>query len=403
MVKSNSNSNLSVSMATSDSPQHAEDSTATTSYVTMEKGPPQIGYATTLYVTMEEGRLPEGSTNVTTATANAASSSATSSLTRTESSSSTTITIIKDELIELFWELMDFNRQRNWKKKVLTVSVAVCTLFVVVDLLFLGNIINGIHTFANWMSLHIFSGTLLYVLLLTCCTLIMIPPSILIFVCGYVYTDISGLAMGIPAAVLASFAGCLLGAVLAFLRARYMMRDLFLLFSKRYKIIRAVDKAIQHHGFRVMLLLRLCPVVPFNGLNYIGGVTAISMEDFVFALIGVLPLILFTVVLGATAESLLVNQQDQDLTVQEFAVRKVQIVVGLLFVMVAVIITLYKAKKELVIELAAEQEAELLAQNVKKAVGNRNHNDPEDYQQDEQVEVTLREGIDDEEWFWFYS
>jgi uncharacterized membrane protein YdjX (TVP38/TMEM64 family) len=255
--------------------------------------------------------------------------------------------------------------------------------------------------------------------LLTCCTLVMIPPSILIFVCGYVFTEATdSLAQGIPAAVLASFAGCAVGAVLAFVRARYMMRDLFQLFSQRYQIIRAVDHALQHNGFRVMLLLRLCPVVPFNGLNYIGGVTSISMEDFVFALVGTLPLILFTVVLGATAESLLVTQDD--LTTGEYVVRRIMMVIGLLLVAVAVVITLYKAKKELVRELAAEQELE----NAKRAVGNRDSpligsiggvgggNDnpgamnqvregPEDQQV--QVEVTLREGIDDEEWFWFYS
>jgi uncharacterized membrane protein YdjX (TVP38/TMEM64 family) len=411
MVKSKS----SAAMATSSSPQHAGD--ATTSYVTMEEGPPREGYATTSYVTMEEGRQQEqGSGATTTATTSSATTAAaaaaatattTTTATATATPTKTENKSIKDELVELFWELMDFNRQRNWKKKVLTVFMVVSTVFVVVDLVFLGHILDAIHTFAAWMSLHILPGTLLFIVLLTCCTLIMIPPSILIFVCGYVFAQVSGLAMGIPAAVLASFAGCAVGAILAFLRARYMMRDLFQLFSKRYKIIRAVDKALQHNGFRVMVLLRLCPVVPFNGLNYIGGVTSISMEHFVLGLVGTLPLLIFTVVLGATAESLLVTQDD--LTVQEYTIRKIWMVTGLLFVMIAVIITLYKAKKELIRELEAERQAELLAQNVKLAVGNRDHthsmNQPQDCTEDPQVqvEVCLREGIDDEEWFWFYS
>jgi uncharacterized membrane protein YdjX (TVP38/TMEM64 family) len=330
------------------------------SHVTMGEGPLREELA---YVDMEEGRLQEEFDATTTTTTTTASSTiaattiiATTTPPRTDSYGflpSDESKSIKDELMELFFEVMDFNRQRNWKKKVLAVCMGVCTVFVVVDLIFLGNIMYIIRKFAAWMSLHIFPGTLLFIGLLTCCTLIMIPPSILMFVCGYVFAQVCGLVTGIPAAVLVSFAGCAVGAILAFLRARYMMRDLFQLFSKRYKIIGAVDRAIKHHGFRVMVLLRLCPIIPFNGLNYFGGVTSISMEHYVFALVGTLPLIILTVVAGAGAESLVA---DQDMTADEYAIRRVQIVVGLLFILVAVIITLFKAKKELVRELAVEQE-----------------------------------------------
>jgi uncharacterized membrane protein YdjX (TVP38/TMEM64 family) len=356
-------SNSIVSRPTTASPQHTRD-----------KGPLREGLAGTTYVDMEEGRRREEFDATTTITA--ASTIATTTIVATTTPSRTDSygflpsnesKSIKDELRELFFEVMDFNRQRNWKKKVLAVCMGVCTVFVVVDLLFLGNIIYIIHKFAAWMSLHIFPGTMLFIGLLTCCTLIMIPPSILMFVCGYVYAQACGLVTGIPAAVLVSFAGCAVGAILAFLRARYIMRDLFQLFSKRYKIIGAVDRAIKHHGFRVMVLLRLCPIIPFNGLNYFGGVTSISMEHYVFALVGTLPLITLTVVAGAGAESLVA---EQDMTADEYVIPRIQIVAGLLFILVAVIITLFKAKKELVRELAAEQEElvrELVAEQAERA------------------------------------
>jgi hypothetical protein len=62
--------------------------------------------------------------------------------------------------------------------------------------------------------------------------------------------------------------------------------------------------ALQLNGFRIMLLLRLCPIVPFNGLNYIGGVTKVSPQDFTLALVGTLPFQLLLVIIGATTESL---------------------------------------------------------------------------------------------------
>ena len=54
-----------------------------------------------------------------------------------------------------------------------------------------------------------------------------------------------------------------------------------------------------------MLLLRLCPLIPFNGLNYIGGITSVSWEEFTMALIGTLPLQLLLVIMGATTQSMM--------------------------------------------------------------------------------------------------
>lgn len=50
-----------------------------------------------------------------------------------------------------------------------------------------------------------------------------------------------------------------------------------------------------------MLLLRLCPIIPFNGLNYIGGVTSVSLEEYTQALIGILPITLLWSTVGAVS------------------------------------------------------------------------------------------------------
>jgi uncharacterized membrane protein YdjX (TVP38/TMEM64 family) len=46
---------------------------------------------------------------------------------------------------------------------------------------------------------------------------------------------------------------------------------------------RAVDRAFETMGFRLFLLLRLSPALPFNALNYIGGITAIHFRDYWWA------------------------------------------------------------------------------------------------------------------------
>ena len=48
----------------------------------------------------------------------------------------------------------------------------------------------------------------------------------------------------------------------------------------------AIERAVSARGRRIVFLLRLSPVVPFNFLNYALGLTTISVWDFVFASLG---------------------------------------------------------------------------------------------------------------------
>ena len=66
-----------------------------------------------------------------------------------------------------------------------------------------------------------------------------------------------------------------------------------------------------------MFLLRLCPVIPYNGLNYCCGISDVSVLDFVISLVGIVPFQLFTIIVGSTAANYstgnLHNNADQEL------------------------------------------------------------------------------------------
>src|SRR5258708_11841583 len=51
----------------------------------------------------------------------------------------------------------------------------------------------------------------------------------------------------------------------------------------------AIERAVSARGRRIVFLLRLSPVVPFNFLNYALGLTTISVWDFVLASLGTVP------------------------------------------------------------------------------------------------------------------
>ena len=109
----------------------------------------------------------------------------------------------------------------------------------------------------------------------------LIPASLLTLAAGAVF----GL---LPGAVYALI-GATLGSTAAFLLGRYVARRLV---AKRLAAMPrfvAIERAVSAHGRRIVFLLRLSPVVPFNFLNYALGLTTISVWDFVFASLGTVP------------------------------------------------------------------------------------------------------------------
>jgi uncharacterized membrane protein YdjX (TVP38/TMEM64 family) len=97
-----------------------------------------------------------------------------------------------------------------------------------------------------------------------------------------------------------------IGATLAFLVARYLARDKVAEMAKRHPKLKAVDKAVSAQGWKVVVLLRLSPLIPFNLQNYFYGVTAIKFWHYVSAtLVGMVPGTLMYVYLGVAGKAVL--------------------------------------------------------------------------------------------------
>ena len=89
-------------------------------------------------------------------------------------------------------------------------------------------------------------------------------------------------------------------AALAFLLARTLLRSRVEQLARRSRAFRAVDEAIEEGGWKVVGLLRLSPVVPFNALNYLLGLTAVPFVPAVLvSWIAMLPATVLFVYFGA--------------------------------------------------------------------------------------------------------
>jgi uncharacterized membrane protein YdjX (TVP38/TMEM64 family) len=135
-------------------------------------------------------------------------------------------------------------------------------------------------------------GMAAYVAVYALATVFMVPGSLLTLLAGMVYGLVVGAALVIPAS--------LTGATLAALLGRTLLRGwVEAKVSERPKI-RALDQAIGREGFKMVMLLRLSPVLPFTLLNYALGITSVPLGTYVLAsAIGMFPGTVAYVYLGS--------------------------------------------------------------------------------------------------------
>lgn len=82
----------------------------------------------------------------------------------------------------------------------------------------------------------------------------------------------------------------LAAAAAAFLVARYFARDRLAPFIQRRARLEAVDRAVEDHGVKVVLPLRLSPLLPFGVKSYLFGLSRASLPAYLISTgIGILP------------------------------------------------------------------------------------------------------------------
>lgn len=128
-------------------------------------------------------------------------------------------------------------------------------------------------------------------------TVLAVPASILTLGGGYLF----GLTVGFIADSIGSTAG----ATAAFLVGKTIGRSYVVSKLKDYPQFQAVAIAVQRSGFKIVLLLRLVPLLPFNMLNYLLSVTPVSIGEYILASwIGMMPITFAFVYVGTTIKDL---------------------------------------------------------------------------------------------------
>ena len=124
-------------------------------------------------------------------------------------------------------------------------------------------------------------GGIVFIGIYIIATLAFLPASILTLGAGIIFGVIWG--------SLYVFIGATLGAVAAFLGGRYLAQGWVKEKIASYKKFAIIDKAVSKEGLKIVLLVRLSPLFPFNLLNYAFGITSVSFQDYLIGSVGMIP------------------------------------------------------------------------------------------------------------------
>ncbi|MBD1875163.1 TVP38/TMEM64 family protein [Nodosilinea sp. FACHB-131] len=171
---------------------------------------------------------------------------------------------------------------------------------------------------------------LAFILLYIVITVAFVPASIVTLGAGVVFGVLKGAAL--------VFIGAMLGATAAFLVGRYVARGWVANKIANNPRFQAIDDAIAKDGRKIILLLRLSPVFPFNLLNYSLGLSQISLKDYVVGTVGILPGTVMYVYLGSLVGNLATLGTDSSQPPEAATVQWVIRTVGLV---ATVAVTLY--------------------------------------------------------------
>lgn len=122
----------------------------------------------------------------------------------------------------------------------------------------------------------------------------------------------AGVIFGVTWGSVYVFIGATLGAIAAFLGGRYLAQGWVKEKISSYKKFTNIDQAVSKEGLKIVFLIRLSPLFPFNLLNYALGLTNVSLKDYSLASFGMIPGTIMYVYLGYLAGDLaLIGNKNQ--------------------------------------------------------------------------------------------
>jgi uncharacterized membrane protein YdjX (TVP38/TMEM64 family) len=165
--------------------------------------------------------------------------------------------------------------------------IAVVTILVLTLIAYYFPLVPALEHLSAWLGSLGITGAVIFAVLIAASSLCLLPASPFVIAASAVF----GFSVGLPT----SAAGIILGAAAGYGLSRSFLRKDLADQLKSRPAFKAIDQAIAEEGWKIVFLLRLCPI-PFGLANYLYGLTAIPFRPYLItSFLGAVPgLILFS-------------------------------------------------------------------------------------------------------------
>lgn len=158
--------------------------------------------------------------------------------------------------------------------------------------------------FTGWVKDHGALGIALFLVAHVIGTSLFVPAS--------AFTIAAGLTFGLFWGVTLAVGCCAVGSAFSFFISRYVARSWVEKLMGNNEKFRALDGALAEAGWKLVLLMRLTPVMPFPVTNYFFGITKIRFWPYFWAsAFGVIPGTTLYCYLGYVGKVALTSQKQQ--------------------------------------------------------------------------------------------
>lgn len=226
--------------------------------------------------------------------------------------------------------------QTIWQKiwKVLAGIVTIAFPFLVIALLPVGKVVTKLDVLLDRLGPY---AMVVFLVAYVIDALILGP--------AWLFALAAGLAFGLVKGGLLVWVSATVAAAIGFLLARTHARHRIEKFARKNEKYEAVDRAIKRHGWKVVLLLRISPILPYTISNYIYGLTAVDFVHYMIATaIGLVPMVAVYVSIGAAGREAALAAAHGG---HHNTVEVVVLVVGIIFTIGAAILIARAARREL--------------------------------------------------------
>ncbi|MDH3980201.1 MAG: TVP38/TMEM64 family protein [Gammaproteobacteria bacterium] len=175
-------------------------------------------------------------------------------------------------------------------------GIIVSVLFVagMLGVLLLFGVDEQVLRLLTWLDAQGGWASLLFMLIIAAVVVLLLP--------GVLFTLGAGFVFGVMEGAVYVVTGTTLGAMIAFLIARYLFGERATRFVLRHNKLKLVSEELAPQGWKIVMLTRLVPFFPFKLSNYFFGLMPFTLRGFTGGtFLGIIPFSVHNVYLGSIA------------------------------------------------------------------------------------------------------